>query len=191
MPQPNQLLEGLFRPVEQQPRENPLQPATMAAKGDLLLFAYQFWLHDPYPLVIVTDCQPRFRIRGLNLHYLTFTNMRWLLRVHSGNRMFSYQTVKGNMFLRDAFRWYKWEGIRSMRKMDPKYLTGMMGSVRGFDPVKTRLIQDAVREQLGRQLNATATEMTGRGIYTGNQSMTGRPVPVAPQVPVVGGQQGT
>ncbi len=187
--QSNQVLEGMFRPVEET-EQKPIIRDPYIHKGDLVVFGYQFWLHDPYPLVIVTDIQPGFRIRGINLHYLTYTNIRYILQSFGSNRMFSYQMIKGNPYVRSSFRWYKWNGVMQMRKMDVNYLLEMMGGVRKYDPNKTKLIQDAVREQMGRQINQTAKEMTGTSIDNRNQPRTtGQSVPIVAQTPVVGSQQ--
>ena len=187
----NRVLEGMFRPVEEERQEDrPIVRDPYIHKGDLVVFGYQFWLHDPWPLVIVTDIEPGFRVRGVNLHYLTYVNIRTILQQFGGNKMLSYQMIQGNPFLRASFRWYKWAGIQQIRKMDVNYLLQMMGAVGRYDPNKTKMIQDAVREQMNQQINRTAKEMTGKSIDTGrNKPTTGQSVPVVATTPTVGSQQ--
>lgn len=133
-------------------------------KGDLVSFNYVNWKHDPYPLVIVTDLTPGNRLRGVNLHYLTFNYIRKLLSVGCGNMAFSYANVKSDEYIHQAFRVYKWQGIRQIRKFDCSFLLNLMATMRSLDPYQVEAIRKSVQEQIQQQLNPTADQLVGQQI---------------------------
>lgn len=125
-------------------------------KGSLISFGYARWVHDPYPLVLVTDVLLNNRIRGVNLHYLTFPYIRNILRLGSNNPAFSYLNIKGDRYIVNAFRSYKWQGIRQISMLDSAFLLTVMAAVRSFDPSQVKAIRRAVQEQIRRQVNPVA-----------------------------------
>lgn len=125
-------------------------------KGTLLSFNYTMYVHDPYPLVIVSDVIPGKRIKGINLHYLTFPYIRELLKIGGENPIFSYQMVKGNKFVTDAFRIYRWTGIRTTKILDTQFLLTVMNVVRSIDPAQIEAIRGAIQEQINQITNPPA-----------------------------------
>ncbi len=132
-------------------------------KGALVSFSYQWWKHDPYPLLILTDIFQGNMLRGINLHYLTFPYIRNLLKMGGNNPAFSYANIKGDKYITNAFRSYKWNAIRQVRVMDVSFLLTIMGMVRSFDPSQIMAIRKIVQDQLRRETNPAAnpTEVSG------------------------------
>ena len=64
----NPAVQGLFQPAK---ATNPY-----IKKGDLIVFHYSFYKHDPRPHIIVTDVRPSARVRGVNIHYLPFVEIK-------------------------------------------------------------------------------------------------------------------
>ncbi len=126
-------------------------------KGSLIVFNYSFWMNDPYPLVVVTDMRPGKRLRGVNLHYLTFPYIKNLIQQSCGNIGFSYTNIRGDKYITNAFRTYKWNGIRSIKKLDCNFLLNVMASVRSFDPNQMETIRASIREQMSREVQPKAT----------------------------------
>jgi hypothetical protein len=54
-----------------------LGPKTIK-QGSIIAFKYDFFKHDPYPTIIITKITPQY-ICGLNIHVLTFYNIKNLL----------------------------------------------------------------------------------------------------------------
>lgn len=130
-------------------------------RGDLISFNYGSWQNDPYPLVIIADVQPGVKVRGLNLHYLTFPYIRNLLQLACVNRGFSYSNFKNDSYITSAFRSYKWLNIRTIKKLDCQFLLNVMAVARSFDPARVESIREVVREQLQRATNQGAEELSG------------------------------
>jgi hypothetical protein len=153
-PQANPLVSKLFTTLNKPNTNNFLK------RGSLVAFGYQRWIHDPYPLVLVTDVWPGVGMRGLNLHYLTFPYIRSLLQQGCPNPAFSYQNIKGDAYIVGAFRSYKWASIRQVKMLDCDFLLTVMGTVRSFDPNQVQAIRRSVQEQIQRLVNppAAATE---------------------------------
>lgn len=145
----NPALAGLFKNVNRR-QSNYIQ------RGSLISFNYGLWIHDPYPLILVTDIMPGNKIRGLNLHYLTFPSIKQLLRTGGNNPNFSYQNVKANKYITSAFRSYKWQGIRQVKMMDVNFLLTVMATVRSFDPNQVKAIRESVEAQIQRMVNPKA-----------------------------------
>jgi len=150
-------IQQLFNPVAPGLGKNPQLAANSAVgKGDLILFNYTSFVHDPYPLVIVTDYVPGKRLRGVNLHYLTFNYIRTLIMQSATNPMFSYSNIKGEEYIISAFRTYKWQAIRQIRKLDSSFLMRLMSIVRSFDPNEIKSMREAVDQQIAAQMNPKA-----------------------------------
>jgi len=187
-------VQNLFQPVNQAIPANP-NPRTAVNQhigpGALMTFAYSFWKHDPYPLIIVTKVNQGRMVKGVNLHYLQFPYIKNLLNAQCDNPGFSFQSIKGQDYLVDAFRSYKWGGIRQVKMLDCKFLLTVMGMVRSFDPAEIEIIRRQVQEQIRQQVNPKAYEVTAPQPM---QPQTAAPpvaqiAPAAPtvqQVPTVG-----
>ena len=165
-------VQQLFQPVTNQPAANqsvtnqPVtnQPETFSntyvTKGSLVMFHYSFWIHDPAPLVIVTDYLPGQRLRGVNLHYLTFHYIKNLLGRVAVN--FSYQTIKGDAYISSSFRTYKWAGISQVKIFNSKFVLQMMAIARTFDPYQIRAVRQSVEQQLQQQIIQKAEPSVGQ-----------------------------
>ncbi len=135
-------------------------------RGSLISFHYPMSyaiipniIHDPYPLVIITDIWPRY-IRGLNLHYLTFPYVKRILTTFGG-RPFNYQMhVKPDRYMANAFRMYVRGGIRQPKRLDTEWLTTVLDSVRSFSPGEIEKIRMNIQKQIQQRLQAKANELT-------------------------------
>lgn len=127
----------------------PAATNSVVGKGSLITFNYSFHRpgHDPYPMVIVTDVWQGF-IRGVNLHYLTFPYIKQILQSNGNNPSFSYANIKGDEYITSAFRQYKRNGIRQLKKFDATFLLTVLKSVRSFDPSEIEAIRQSVRQQI-------------------------------------------
>lgn len=157
--------ETLFRDL------NPFGPAAspavsgMLARGSLVAFRYPAsrarrptMIHDPYPLVIVTDVWPT-AIRGVNLHYLTFPYIRRLLSQNCGNPSYSYFQVRADAFLAQAFRMYYRNGMMQVRVMDCSFIQRLMTGIRSWSESEIEHVKTEIRAQIGRKLQMKASEL--------------------------------
>ncbi len=128
------------------------------AQGKLITFSYQNWENDPYPLVIVTSSRSGDYVAGVNLHYLTFPFIRNLLDVAQKSPLFSYRNnIKGqSKYVIDAFRSYKWRGIRQVKTLNTDFVISVMATVRGGDPAEVQQIREVVQEQIKNKINPLA-----------------------------------
>lgn len=137
-------------------------------KGSLISFNYTFHKpnHDPYPLVLVTDKdfvvrdKNRVDIRGVNLHYLSFNDIRVLLKANCNNINFSYDSLKQGGYIsviNASFRQYKRSGIRQLKILDCAFLLNVLASVRAISPSEVDAIRKSVREQISRLTNPAAS----------------------------------
>lgn len=148
----NPIFTNLFRPID------PMGQSNFVGKGSLVTFNYTFFVHDPYPLVVVTDVFPGNVMRGVNLHYLTFPYIKALIR--SSNPAFSYQNIKGDQYIVNAFRSYKWHGIRQIKKLDSDFILTVMATARSFDPNEIQAIRQSVKDQINMQMNPRASDLS-------------------------------
>lgn len=178
----NSFINSLFQPVEP-PKPEDTDP--FVKKGSLISFGYLFYKHDPYPLIIVTDLIFGQRIRGVNLNYLTFNAIKNLIQQHGENRGFAYSAVKGDRYLVDAFRTYKWQGIRQLKKLNSDFLLSVLGVARSYDPNEMEAIKDSVQEQIQQKVNPKAEEIAGEeGLYTQQpETATKGTIPTTPTIP--------
>lgn len=132
--------------------------------GTLVTFQYKFFKTDPYPLVIITSVNQGQFIKGINLHYLTFSYIKTVLQTHAGNTSFSWNQVKLDTYLSNAFRHYKWAGIawQSFRTLDAQLIVKVANMVRSIDPNEVRAIKQSIREQINQQMNVTADQLSAQ-----------------------------
>src|ERR1039458_5812057 len=83
------------RPFRSNPANQFGPSVKTVGKGSLVYFNYVFWIHDPYPLVLIADIYGQY-IRGLNLHYLTFPYIKHVLQPGCDNKQFSYKNIRNN-----------------------------------------------------------------------------------------------
>jgi hypothetical protein len=151
--------------------------------GSLIAFNYMFWAHDPYPLVLVSRVTPQY-IKGVNLHYLTFAYTKKLLRPYCDNAGFSYYNVKGDPYIVNAYRSYKSQGIRQVKKLDCDFLLNVLASARSLDPSELDAIKKAMQEQIRRKVNPTAEELVARQEPPVATPVTMPTKPIAPVKPI-------
>jgi hypothetical protein len=143
------------------------------ARGSLVYFNYLFWIHDPYPLVLIADIYGQY-IRGLNLHYLTFPYIKHVLQPGCDNRQFSYRNIRNNgiayeqEYIPKAFRTYKRSGIRQLKVLDCSFILNVLASTRGIDPVEVDHMREVIRQQIQQQMRARQPQAAKMGTkYTG------------------------
>lgn len=162
LPPRSNVLQQFFRPIGQDVVANPSRQMgknLIARTGGLISFNYTFWQHDPYPLLIIIDNTPgRDKISGINLHYLTFRDIKDLI-ARAGKMGFSYRSVADSRTFKDSYRSYKRIGVRQMKILEPSYLLGVMGMVRSYDPADVQVIRRQVQEQLKSQINPKAGQV--------------------------------
>lgn len=135
-------------------------------RGSLIAFSYPSShalrpnvIHDPYPLVIVTDIWPR-HLRGVNLHYLTFPYIKNILQSNCGNSAYSYFQVKGDRYVADAFRMYYRNGMGNVKVMDCDFLLKILGGMRSWSPGELEAMKQQVQQQIQQRLQVKADELT-------------------------------
>lgn len=180
--------------VQQKPISTESQDSLIPKPGNLVTFFYAkrvgVEIHDPKPYVIITDWNPPTRIRGINLHYMTYNSMEDLLgSLFEGKIGPSYRYIKTNKFWTDAFRSYSFAFIKNLKKMNPEYVQEMINRIKGYDPNQEAAMREEVQRQLREGVNQpTAEEMTGTVPPTGTVLPT-RAIPpvggIAP-IPAVG-----
>lgn len=135
-------------------------------RGSLIAFHYPVsWasrpniIHDPYPLVIVTDIWPR-HLRGVNLHYLAFPFIKNILQANCGNSNFSYYNVKPDRYIANAFRMYYRQGMSQVKMMDCSFLLNVLGAVRSWSESEIEAVKNEIQSQIRSRLQTKAQELT-------------------------------
>lgn len=149
----------LQKKSEQQPFRRAYRKSL--GKGSLCVFNYQFYKHDPYPMQLVSSIYSDGKVAGLNLHYLTFRYVKFLIKQYCGSGSFSYQNIKGDRYIVNAFRTYKPNGMRNIKMIDCQFLLSILGRIRSFNPNEIEAIRKEVQEQLGRATNPKASDEVG------------------------------
>lgn len=156
------LIEQMLRDLNRQP---PVVKPT--GPGSLVNFTYMYAKmgHPQSPLVLVTDFYPKppkppVFMRGVNIQYLTPAYIMRLLdkRYMNGcnNPRFSYFSIKGDAFVRKAFRKYRLSGIMNLKQFDCAFLSSLINAMRGIDINEIYQFQQQVREQIARATNPVA-----------------------------------
>lgn len=134
------------------------------SRGALITFQYTFAKHDVYPLVIVTNVGSDY-LSGLNLHYLTFNNIKFILQKKGLNACrpdFNYQNVKSYKYITDAYRSYKRNGLRSLKILNCELILNAMGSARAIDPQESEAIRENIKNQISQLVNTSISQMINR-----------------------------
>lgn len=137
-------------------------------RGSLISFNYpQSWalshqnvIHDPKPMVILTDIWAPHYIRGVNLHYLTFPYVKRILQYWAGNQSFAYSTIKADKYLTSAFRMYVIKGISQPKRLDSEWLKTVLNSVLSFDVGEVEKIKTTIQQQIQSRLQTKANQLT-------------------------------
>ena len=136
-------------------------------KGSLISFEYPKSfstipniIHDPRPMLIVTDVWEPNYIRGLNLHYLTFPYIKKILETWGGNQGFSYYNIKADQYVALSFRMYSLKGVIRPKRLDVEWLQTVLKSVRTFDVGEIEKIKSTIEQQIKARLQVKAKELT-------------------------------
>lgn len=156
-----------FEPIQSLAANQYGTSASMITKGSLVSFNYPRSfavspnvIHDPRPMVIITDIWPQFYLRGVNLHYLTFPYVKRILEMWGGDTSFSYSHIRADRYLASAFRMYNMKGIRQAKRLDSEWLKTVLQSVRTFDAGEIEKIRAKIQQQIQARLQAKASELT-------------------------------
>ena len=98
----------------------------------------------------------------MNLHYLTFNDIKLVLRrdrLDACNSFFIYDRIKVYEKLKGAFRKYKIDGIQNIKRLNCDLILNAMGSVRAINPEQVELIRQQVKEQMSQIMNPSANMM--------------------------------
>lgn len=154
-----------FNPIERIATNQHGPSGNRITRGSLISFHYpQSYamipnvIHDPYPMVIVTDIWPKY-VRGVNLHYLTFPYVQRLLTQYAG-KTFSYFHIRSDKYLANAFRMYVRMGVMQPKRLDTEWLLSVLSSVRSFGPGELEKIRSSIQQQIQQRLQAKANELT-------------------------------
>lgn len=127
------------------------------ARGSLVTFQYMFAKNDVYPLVILTYVSQNY-IHGVNLHYLTFNQIKQVLQKDKLNGCrpgFNYQNVKPYKYIVESYRTYKRNGIKGLKILDCDLIVKSMTVARSLDPQESEAIRDNIKDQIGKLVNST------------------------------------
>jgi hypothetical protein len=185
------LLQGIFRPVNDDIIQNPNQKIDIRfpfKRGNLITFNYTFWKTDPYPLVIISkEDKSKGFIWGINLHRLLHNDIQKLVLFSKGSN-FSYgKNIKTYTPFKEAYRSYKISGVRQVKTLNKDFLLNIINTIRSQDPAEIQIIRKNVQEQIRKQINPKAYEVNVKTLnkeeaQTQNQIGT---VPIINTVPVV------
>jgi hypothetical protein len=101
-------------------------------------------------------------IKGINLNYLTPFDFRRIIR-NCGNPTFSYVgSIKGDMVLRHAFRYYLigFGNIVNLQMLDCQEIMMARDISKAYDPNQIDAIKQSILRQLEQQANIKASELT-------------------------------
>jgi hypothetical protein len=133
-------------------------------RGSLIWFKYpvslskdRYQIHDPTPLVIVTDIWPNI-LRGVNLHYLTLPYINNLM-TQCDNPNYSYGNVRGDRYIANAFRMYYRRGMSGIQKVDCSTLFSMQ-EVDRQRKLLTPAELEAMRKQMQAQIQSVLQNQT-------------------------------
>src|SRR3972149_8698666 len=155
-PHLQQLLNASNLPFQKIRGANQYGPnLTPVGKGSLIKFNYigipgKSVIHDFHPVAIIYSMRGDL-VKGVNIRYLTFPYIRSLLGSNSSlpawgmagtptgmgncdNPNISYNKIKGDKYINNAFRSYKRQGIKQVRKLDCAFLLKVLSEMRSFNP---------------------------------------------------------
>jgi len=156
-----------FDPIKSIAKNQYGMSTKVITRGSLISFDYPRSMaiipniiHDPRPMVILTDVWAPNYIRGINLHYLTFPYVKNILQKWSGNPSFNYLNIKGDRYIAGAFRVYHMKGITKPKRLDSEWLQTVLSTVRSFDPSEIERIRTNIKQQIQSRLQIKASELT-------------------------------
>jgi len=150
--------------------------------GSVVSFAYRFYRHDPYPVILTAGFDPYHGlIEGLNLHYMSFPIFRALLQNHAGNPGFNYFLIKSQPMITQAFRSYKINGILNAKKVNWKAIIDAMSIIRQYSPQEMLAIRQAVDQAAMSRTPEILNELVGGLIQNTAAQMIQTQAPIQPQ----------
>lgn len=145
----NPYVNFYFEPLQTDPKE-----------GELIIFTYTkklyYEIHDRMPLVLVLNSarnkgwQPGRCIRGINLHYLTYSLMGQIMEMVNRGTVQSYEQLKAYQMCADSFRHYLWNWIApgSIKKMNLVAVQAEVNTIKQHGPMNQEDLRRLVQEQL-------------------------------------------
>lgn len=130
--------------------------------GQIISFYYEYFNHDPYPVILTTGLMSHGRIGGLNLKYLTFPVYRDLITQWADNQLFQYNTIKNNNIIRNSFRSYKVSGIRNAKLINWKSIVTALDIIRNYSPQEINNIRQSVLQQVASRQPEIIQELLGK-----------------------------
>ena len=93
----------------------------------------------------------------------------------------------------NAFREYKWMGVRQLRKLNSDFLLQTIEVARSYDPSQMNAMRQAVQEQIKQQVSTKANEIAEpEALYNQQPTGTVGTVPTVPtqsaSQPAIGGE---
>lgn len=174
-------------PAEQaKPKPPPIRKiqARTIKPGVLLNFNYKYRHNDPSPLMIVaingknptTHLWANGLIAGVNLHYLTNTYVKKLIKLYCNNANFGYSFIKHDFFVYKSWRSYKPDGMINKRILDSEAIQKVLDVVRRMkiNPTDTEAIKNEIRKQLQQQFNQSTDELINLANSNLKQNMDNR-----------------
>lgn len=146
----NEVLTKLFKTIEK-----PKTVAKVAQKGAIITFRYIGQagrsIHDPYPMVIITDIFIDM-IRGVNLHYLPLQQVMRTMQDNNmaGNVNMSFRNVSANSLVY-AFRSYKKSGISNQKLLDIDYLKNLLTVSQALNIGEMEMIRKQIRDIMDQE----------------------------------------
>lgn len=140
-------------------------------KGRLVSFHYQFFKHDPFPVILTTGLMGSNKIGGLNIHYLTFPVYRALLNSWAGNNTFNYYIIKNEPLIKQAFRSYKLNGIKNAKLIEWKSIIEVLSIIRNYSPQEIQKIQQFVDQQVASRQPEIINELFNTMINNFNENL--------------------
>ena len=142
-----------------------LQTLNSIGKGSIIQFSYSFAKHDPKPLVLLTDTDANF-YKGLNLHYLRATPIMNLIskeRMNAcDNRNFSWNSVKNNSYIKNAFRIYKKNGVKNLKLLNCEYLKMILAAAKKLNIQDLTAYRLNIDKQIAREVNKSVQNFMNR-----------------------------
>jgi hypothetical protein len=81
---------------------------------------------------------------------------------YCNNRGFSYQLIKGDNYIVQAFRTYKRAGLKQGKIIDGDFLLNVLGTARSYSPNEIEKIRQHIQQQLRQQVNPRSDQLTNR-----------------------------
>jgi hypothetical protein len=129
-------------------------------RGTVATFGYNFWKHDPYPLVLCCGPDKHGNVCAINMHYLTLNYVKSVIKQYCNNQQFNYGMIKGDVFAKNAYRSYKPFGVKGIRIFDGNFLAEILGRAKSYNPAEIDKIRQEIQTQIRAKMQKSAEELT-------------------------------